>query len=230
MENKKIVKNTMVISFLSQIIILFIGVSAQFLNLNKKDLVLKDALILENIVQFIEGSFYLWFIYYYLNNVDKVDIAKYRYYDWFFTTPTMILSTIVFFKYNNTKNDDKSFRLYDFIKTDIKNIIQLFSYNFGMLFIGYLQEIGVINIIYSTLLGFLFFGLLFYTMYIKYIQNYNSKSNYLIFYVMLSIWSIYGIAATFGFQLKNAFYNILDVFSKNFYSLFLAYLVYKLSG
>ena len=67
MENKKIVKNTMVISFISQIIILFIGISAQFLNLNTKDLVLKDALILENIVQFVEGSFYLWFIYYYLN-------------------------------------------------------------------------------------------------------------------------------------------------------------------
>ena len=133
MENKKIVKNTMVISFLSQIIILFIGISAQFLNLNTKDLVLKDALILENIVQFVEGSFYLWFIYYYLNNVDKVDIAKYRYYDWFFTTPTMILSTIVFFKYNNTKNGDKTFRLYDFIKSDIKNIVQLFSYNFATL-------------------------------------------------------------------------------------------------
>jgi len=70
MENKKIVKNTMVISFISQIIILFIGISAQFLNLNTKDLVLKDALILENIVQFVEGSFYLWFIYYYLNNVE----------------------------------------------------------------------------------------------------------------------------------------------------------------
>ena len=204
MENKKIVKyhgN----SFISQIIILFIGVSAQFLNLNTKDLVLKDALMLENIVQFIEGTFYLWFIYFYLNNVDKVDIAKYRYYDWFFTTPTMILSTIVFFKYNNTKDSDKTFRLYDFIKSDIKNIIQLFSYNFAMLFIGYLQEIGVINIIYSTLFGFLFFGLLFYTMYIKYVVNSSSKSNYIIFYVMLSIWSIYGIAAMFSFRIKMHF-------------------------
>ena len=46
---------------------------------------------------------------------------------------------------------------------------------------------------------------------------------------MASIWSIYGIAALFNFKIKNAFYNILDIFSKNFYGLFLAYLVYSLA-
>ena len=46
---------------------------------------------------------------------------------------------------------------------------------------------------------------------------------------MLSIWSIYGLAALFKFNIKNAFYNILDIFLKflwfifNIFSLFFAF-------
>lgn len=222
-----LVKNTMIISFLAQIITLFLGVSAQFLKLAKKHTILKHALALENIVQFVEGAFYLWFILFYLKNVDKTDIAKYRYYDWFITTPTMILSTIAYFHYNNTKDTDKEgFTLLEFIKTNKENIIEIFSYNFGMLIFGYLQEIGLINILLSTGFGFLFFGLMFYKIYEYYAKK--SYSNLLIFFTMLSIWSIYGLAALFKFNIKNAFYNILDIFSKNFYGLFLTYLVYSL--
>ena len=54
-----LVKNTMVISFLAQIVTLFIGINAQFVMLDPKDVILKQALALENLVQFIEGSFYL---------------------------------------------------------------------------------------------------------------------------------------------------------------------------
>ena len=105
-------------------------------------------------------------------------------------------------------------------------IIELFSYNFGMLFVGYLQEISLINITISTIVGFTFFILLFYKMYEYYASK--SSANMPIFIIMTTIWSIYGIAALFDFKVKNAFYNILDVFSKNFYGLFLAYLVYSL--
>ena len=224
-----LVKNTMLISFFAQIITLFIGVTAQFLELSKKHRILKQALALENIVQFVEGCFYLWFILFYIKNVDKTDIAKYRYYDWFITTPTMILSSIVYFQYNNTKNTYKEgFTLLEFIKTDKENIIEIFLYNFAMLIFGYLQEIGLINLLLSTGFGFLFFGLMFYKIYEYYAKK--SSSNLFIFFIMLSIWSIYGIAALFKFNIKNAFYNILDIFSKNFYGLFLAYIVYSLSS
>ena len=226
MELKNLVKNTMYVSFIAQIITLTIGVSAQFVNLSENDLILKQALALENLVQFIEGSFYFWFIYFYTQNVDKIDIAKYRYYDWFLTTPTMILSSIVYFEYNNRVNDDKRFTLLEFIKTNSENIVKLFAYNFGMLITGYLQEIKAINIYVSSLIGFGFFGLLFSNIYNLYAKQ--NEKNYPIFFLMISIWSIYGIAAMFNFRLKNAFYNILDIFSKNFYGLFLAYLVYNL--
>tara|TARA_B100000963_G_scaffold357112_1_gene378596 strand:+ start:1973 stop:2656 length:684 start_codon:yes stop_codon:yes gene_type:complete len=224
---EKIVKKTMIISFFAQIITLFIGISAQFLRLESNQIILKQALALENIVQFIEGSFYLWFLYFYTKNVDLVDIAKYRYYDWYLTTPTMIISSIAYFAYNNKKLENISFTLFDFIKSDQEKILELLSYNFGMLFFGYLQEINIINIIASTFIGFGFFFLLFYKMYIYYVIH--SDENYIIFMLMASIWSVYGIAALFNFKIKNAFYNILDIFSKNFYGLFLSYLVYTLA-
>ena len=69
MENSFIVKNTMIFSFLIQIITLIIGIFAQFIKVPRHKYILKDALLLENIVQFIEAIFYLWFIYFYcLNN------------------------------------------------------------------------------------------------------------------------------------------------------------------
>jgi hypothetical protein len=225
--SEKIVKKTMIISFIAQILTLFIGISAQFIKLHPSQIILKQALALENIVQFIEGSFYLWFLYFYTKNVDLIDIAKYRYYDWYLTTPIMILSSMAYFAYNNNKLQNNRFTLFDFIKKDQKKILELFGYNLGMLFFGYLQEINIINILVSTLIGFGFFFLLFYKIYIYYVIQ--SQENYVIFFLMASIWSIYGIAALFNFKIKNAFYNILDIFSKNFYGLFLAYLVYSLA-
>ena len=223
---KYLVKDTMYISFIAQIITLIIGINAQFINLEPTHKILKHALALENIVQFIEGSFYFWFIYFYTKNVDLIDIAKYRYYDWFLTTPTMILSSIAYFSYNNRKLENVSFTLFDLLKDDYKKIVEILYYNFGMLFFGYLQEINLIHILFSTLIGFTFFFYLFYKLYIYYVRE--SSENYLIFYIMTGIWSIYGIAALFNFKIKNAFYNILDIFSKNFYGLFLAYLIYTL--
>lgn len=221
-----LVKKTMLISFIVQIVTLFIGINAQFVMLDPKDIILKQALALENVVQFIEGSFYLWFILFYLKNVDKTDIAKYRYYDWVLTTPTMILSAIVYFQYNNLKYQDQEFTLLEFLNSDKNKVLELFGYNFGMLAFGYLQEIGLINIIISTFIGFGFFFMLFIQMYNYYVKQ--SSANYFIFYLMASIWSFYGIAALFKFKFKNACYNILDIFSKNFYGLFLAYLVFSL--
>lgn len=222
-----IVKNTMYISFIIQIVTLVIGVSAQFIKLKPHQLILKQALFLENFVQLIEGTFYFWFIYFYTKNVDKIDIAKYRYYDWFLTTPTMILSTIAFFYYNNNNLTKKHIDIISFFKNDFFKIIELFFYNFNMLIFGFLQEINVIKIIISTFFGFVFFALLFYKMFIYYVNN--NLYNIIIFYSMFIIWALYGIAAIFNSRLKNASYNILDTFSKNFYGLFLSFIVYKLS-
>ena len=222
-----IVKDTLHLSFFVQIITLIIGLLIVFLtNITPSNLLIREALILENLVQIIEGSFYIWFIYFYTKNVDKEDIARYRYYDWFFSTPIMIISTVAYFHYNNTRlSGISASSLYSFFKTDIKKISELLFYNFNMLFLGYLQELKLISLAKSTVVGFFFFGLLFLKMFVYYVKN--NSTNYLIFYLMFIIWALYGIAALYKNKIKNASYNILDVFSKNFFGLFLAYLVYN---
>jgi bacteriorhodopsin len=230
MNSDFIVKDTLVLSFFVQIITLIFGLLIVFLTtVSSSNRLIREALILENGVQIIEGSFYIWFIYFYTKNVDKEDIAKYRYYDWFFSTPLMIISTVAYFHYNNTKlyglSASASASLYNFIKTDIAKISELLFYNFNMLFIGYLQELKLIPLTISTIFGFLFLGLLFSKTFVYYVKN--NSANYLIFYLMLFIWALYGIAALYKNKIKNTSYNILDVFSKNFFGLFLAYLVYN---
>ena len=228
MNTNFIVKDSLKLSFFIQIITLIIGLIVIFFTkIAESSTLLREALILENFVQIIEGSFYIWFIYFYTKNVDKEDIASYRYYDWFFSTPLMIISTVAYFHHNNTKLNSVGINtnLLNFISNDIQKIGELLFYNFNMLFIGYLQELKLISLAVSTIFGFLFFGLLFYKMFIYYVKN--NSVNYTIFYLMFFIWALYGIAALYKNKIKNASYNILDVFSKNFFGLFLAYLVYN---
>ena len=228
MNTNFIVKDSLKLSFFIQIITLIIGLIVIFFTkIAESSTLLREALILENFVQIIEGSFYIWFIYFYTKNVDKEDIASYRYYDWFFSTPLMIISTVAYFHHNNSKLNSVGINtnLLNFINNDIQKIGELLFYNFNMLFIGYLQELKLITLSVSTIFGFLFFGLLFYKMFIYYVKN--NSVNYTIFYLMFFIWALYGIAALYKNKIKNASYNILDVFSKNFFGLFLAYLVYN---
>ena len=44
---------------------------------------------------------------------------------------------------------------------------------------------------------------------------------------MACIWSLYGVAAMLPSNYKNFSYNILDIFSKNFYGLYIAYRIYE---
>ena len=47
---------------------------------------------------------------------------------------------------------------------------------------------------------------------------------------MFFVWSLYGVAALLGDKLKNISYNILDIFAKNFYGLFLYFFILKTAG
>ena len=52
------------------------------------------------IVQVIEGTFYVWLAWS-INTV--VNITAYRYYDWFFPTPTMLITFVVYLIYLKEK-------------------------------------------------------------------------------------------------------------------------------
>jgi len=150
-------------------------------------------------------------------------MAAARYIDWVITTPTMLLTAIILFKYEEylENNIDKKIEFFDFLKTDRDNIVSIFICNFLMLFFGYLGEIGVIDIKVSSILGFIFLGITFYIIYKNYaVKSKNAKK---LFYYMFTVWAIYGIAALMTPSTKNIMFNILDIFAKNFMGLYLYY-------
>ena len=75
-------------SLFVQVITSIIDIYVLNFDLKPEDNILRQLLIMELIVQIIEGSFYTWLIL----SFDKItNITKHRYYDWFITTPTMLL-------------------------------------------------------------------------------------------------------------------------------------------
>jgi bacteriorhodopsin len=74
----------------------------------------------------------------------------------------------------------------------------------------------------SLTIGFLFFGMTFYYIYVNYAKK--SKNATKLFYYIFFVWGLYGIAAlSSSYELKNNAYNILDIFAKNFFGLYLYY-------
>ena len=118
---KTFVQKTIYFSLFVQLITTIVSLDGIFVKLRNEDKVLQDILILEAIVQFIESLFYIWVILA-LHNLNKV--TPRRYIDWTFSTPIMLITTIVFMKYKDLKERglDSSFRIWDFFKSDKENI------------------------------------------------------------------------------------------------------------
>ena len=59
---------------------------------------LRELLFVEFIVQLVEGCFYIWMVM----NFSKIsNITPNRYFDWFFTTPTMLITYSIYLIYVN---------------------------------------------------------------------------------------------------------------------------------
>ena len=219
MKNLNIVTKTMLISLTFQVILIFIGFSGFFIKLEEKDNILTDVLIMDTIVQAIEALMYLW-IFLSISNFSTM--VKRRYIDWFITTPIMLLTTIMYMKYNkineqiSEKNKITTFK--SFIKSEKENIIKIFIFNALMLLFGYLGEAHIINKNVSIMIGFVLFFLSFNIVY-KYIDN--NETNKKLFYFVFIVWALYGVAALFNSKTKNICYNFLDIISKNFYGLYI---------
>lgn len=218
----KTVKNTIWFSLILQIITGLIPLPGLFIKLEEKDAILTDILILETIVQFIELLFYVWIAFSVLN-IKKM--ASRRYIDWIITTPTMLLSTIMFMKYQERKEnnelENKPLKTMGFIKENKDLILKIFGYNFLMLIFGYLGEINTISKYIAIPIGFGFF----YKSFELIFNNYASVTNKgrQLFLFLVSVWSLYGVAAIMSPNVKNISYNLLDIVAKNFYGLYIYY-------
>ena len=156
---KTLVKNTIWFSLIVQIVTGLVSLHGLFLTLPKKDAILTDILGLETIVQFIEAAFYIWIAY---ATVNVNIMASRRYIDWVITTPTMLISTIMFMKYQEHKEQkklkSKPVTTMKFFEENKDLIIRMCAYNMAMLAFGYLGETNVISKYISIPIGFFFFG------------------------------------------------------------------------
>ena len=223
-----IVQLTTNLSIGVQILTGLVGINGLFVDLPEKHTILQKILKLELGVQFVELFFYIFFIQSMVVS-SLPQVASIRYFDWAITTPTMLLTTIIYFKYEEylENNIEEKINFVDFLKTHRNNIISIFVCNSLMLYFGYLGEVGTIDMKLSLMLGFLFFGMSFYIIYKNYAVK--SKNAMKIFYLTLTIWGLYGIAPLMSPETKNNMFNILDLFAKNFFGLYLYYRIKNIS-
>jgi|APGre2960657373_1045057.scaffolds.fasta_scaffold16491_2 hypothetical protein len=241
------------ISLAVQIATAFVGLQGLTYALPAPHSVLSHLLALETFVQFVELTFYAWFVYQF--NLSTMALTRYA--DWFFTTPTMLLTTIMYFRYQSAlragaeaegfagpdkgfAGPDKGFAgpdepqpqpqtemtiqsigktIGDFIRENKADVAIIFAANAFMLATGALGEIGALPLIPATLLGFGGLAVSFATIYRKFAKD--SPVGRVMFAFLATIWSAYGVAFLFPTAAKNITFNVLDVFAKNFFGVYL---------
>jgi hypothetical protein len=247
-----IVQHTITASLFVQFSALVISVLGLGVPVAPENLILRSVLGMEAVVQMVEMAFYTWFGVFFRDAAAKMDIARYRYLDWFVTTPVMLLSTMMFFRFKageKLTGDEggeeagaaeqpglaglwgrarrMAGHVTGFVRKNALPVAGVLGANAVMLACGFLGEIGRMGKAASQGLGFAAFAASFYWLH-KYFAA-GSSDNYKIFLPMLFIWSLYGVAARFGNTVKNTSFNLLDMVSKNFYSVFIAWYIYSLS-
>lgn len=214
-------------SLIIQVITLLLNLWAFFIPLDRWDFALKEILGLETVVQIIELIFYGWYRGELLKK--PYDITEFRYYDWFVTTPTMLFSTASYYGFleytqKYKENGTTPFAILPFFQENTNWFLFMFLCNALMLLVGYLQELDMISLYSSSLIGYVAllgsFGVLY-----KFASKMPKHQG--LFQFMFSIWSLYGVAAVLPTTEKNISYNILDIVAKNFYGLFLGYTIHQ---
>jgi hypothetical protein len=127
-------------------------------------------------------------------------------------------------------DETKPTRLSEFLSDNKGSIITIVLLNAAMLLFGLIGEFGYLNVYTSTALGFIPFALNF-----KYIKDTflpSDKDGFknAVFYWFVIFWALYGVFALTSYTVKNVGYNILDIFAKNVFGLFLAYIVWTKSA
>jgi len=221
MNNKYFFYVTLILSILVQFITGVIEIAAMFIKVPSAYNLIRQLLLLEVSVQVIEGLFYGWLAF----NFNTIkNITPKRYIDWAITTPTMLIVLIGYLIYLDKRSTDETdgLEFFSLLKENSSVIIPVLLLNWLMLFFGYLGEMNILTPLVGILVGFIPFLLYYYKIFINYV---SIQGQYLFWYFFI-FWSFYGVVAILPYYIKNAFYNILDLFAKNFFGLFLSYIIF----
>jgi hypothetical protein len=213
---------TLITSVVIQIITGIIQILTIFINVPRKFLFLKEMMLLEIFVQLVEGSFYAYWLY---NFKNILNVTPKRYLDWVITTPTMLINLIfylIFLQYND-KNISEQLNVISLYTKEFYTITTVLILNWMMLLFGYLGEVSIIPVLLGVSIGFIPFLIYYYIIYKNYALLTNDGLK--IYFYFLFFWSLYGVVAVLPYKIKNTCYNILDLFSKNFFGLLLTYLL-----
>ena len=137
-----------------------------------------------------------------IQNNDKVEV--YRYFDWFFTTPILLVDLCILLDI-----EDPYF------------MFEIVIYNTLMLLFGFLSEINYISMLNGTILGFIPFILIFKRIKDRLGEN-TKDEQYKLLYTFFSLWSLYGVNHMIkDSTIKNLNYNALDFATKGMFGLYI---------
>lgn len=207
------------ISLIIQFIVGIINIYGLNIDVPNDKMIFKDILKLEFGVQIIEFIFYGWMI---INFNLIQNITPYRYFDWLITTPTMLIALTSYLSNENNTS------LQEYISKNKMFIAKMIILNILMLLFGLAGELNYMDYNTAIIAGFIPFIYYFKMIYDKYLINNKENNKIYIYWFFLTIWTIYGIAAFLPYEEKNIAYNILDLFSKNLFSVFLVIIILNL--
>jgi len=206
-------------SLIIQFIVAIINIYGLNINVPNDKMIFKDILKLEFFIQIIEFIFYSWMI---INFNLIQNITPYRYFDWFITTPTMLITLTSFLSSENNSS------LKEYLGKNKMFIAKMIILNILMLLFGLAGELNYMDYNTAIIAGFLPFIYYFKMIYDKYLINNKDNNKIYLYCFFFIIWSLYGIAAFLPYEEKNIAYNILDLFSKNLFSVFLVVIIINL--
>lgn len=206
-------------SIFIQMIVNVVEVWGLSMTVAPEDEILRDILKVEVAVEFIELAFYIALILFFKQ---IGTITPYRYIDWSVTTPLMLITLMAYLR-------GSTGRLTDFLSNNVGSIVTVLGLNALMLLSGFLGEIGVAPILLTTALGFIPFATYFGYIYENFVPAEDVDYKRTIFFWFVGFWMLYGLFALFSYTAKNVSYNILDLFAKNFFGVFLSVIIWTRS-
>tara|TARA_B110000305_G_C19452393_1_gene648737 strand:+ start:2717 stop:3388 length:672 start_codon:yes stop_codon:yes gene_type:complete len=136
------------------------------------------------------------------------EINENRYTDWGISTPLMLLVLCLVLGLENKH------------VVNFGTFILILLFNFLMLASGYIGEIGVLPKTSANMLGFVFFTLMFGSIWNTYMKNKKTLNSMVIYFLFVILWAFYGIFYQADTLTKIFGYNVLDLLSKAFIGIF----------